>query len=132
MPLDHVNGECIDGLDIIYRIVPISKYQELPGLTTVVEVTEGKKFKRKKFESVPVWQAAENYAKITFCNSGAPAGQLGYDILVQEYPRTHQVAFIFCAEIFGHEQFVVAPFELSQEQVTEMKAIAQWEDIVVN
>lgn len=132
MPLDHVNGERVEGMDLIYRVVPIEKYKNLPGLTVLVEKTSGSAFKSKKVESVPIWAAAENYAMISFMNSGAPAGPLSYDCLVQEYPAKHVVCFVFCAKIFGVEMYVQAPFELTPEQIAEMKVIGEWKDASVN
>lgn len=132
MPLDHVNGERVEGMDLIYRVVPIEKYQQLPGLTTLVEKTTGSAFKTKKVESVPIWQAATDYAMIAFKNTGAPAGPLHYDVLAQEYPVTARVCFVFCAKIFGREMYVQAPFQLTDEQIAEMKVIGEWEDVKVN
>lgn len=131
MPLDHVNGERLDGMDLIYRVVPVGKYKELPGLTTLVEETTGKKFKRKVVKQYPIWQAAENYARMAFSKAGYH-GPLQVDCLAQEYPRVSHVAFVFCAKIFGVEQYVVAPFELTPEQIAEMKTIGQWEETTVN
>lgn len=131
MPLNHVNGERIDGMDLIYRVVPVEKYKELPGLTTLVEETSGSQFKRKVTRQYPIWQAAENYARMAYSNSGY-SGPLHVDCLVQEYGSAHVVCFIFCAKIFGVEQYVVAPFELTDEQIAEMKVIGQWEDATVN
>lgn len=132
MPLDHVNGERVEGMDLIYRVVPIEKYQQLPGLTTLVEKTTGSAFKNKKVECLPIWKAATDYAQIAFKNSGAPAGPLHYDMLVQEYPATGRVCFVFCAKIFGVEMYVQAPFQLTDEQIAEMKVIGEWEDVKVN
>lgn len=119
-------------MDLIYRVVPIEKYKDLPGLTTLVETTTGSAFKKKKVESIAIWEAATNYAMIAFKNSGAPTGPLHYDVLTQEYPRTRIVTFVFCAKIFGREMYVPAPFQLSDEQIAEMKVIGEWEDATVN
>lgn len=132
MPLDHVNGERVDGMDLVYRIVPIEKYQQLPGLTTLVEKTVGTAFKKKTVESVPILKAATDYAMIAFKNSGAPAGPLHYDVLCQEYPAVNRVCFVFCAKIFGRELYVPAPFQLTDEQIAEMKVIGEWEEMKAN
>jgi hypothetical protein len=127
MPLDHVNGERVEGMDLVYRVVPIEKYQQLPGLTTLVEKTTGSFYKKKTVESLPIWKAATDYAQIAFKNSGAPAGPLHYDMLAQEYPAVGVVCFVFCAKIFGRELYVQAPFQLTDEQIAEMKVIGEWD-----
>lgn len=132
MPLDHVNGERVEGMDLIYRVVPIEKYQQLPGLTTLVEKTIGNAFKTKKKECLPIWKAATEYAQVAFKNSGAPSGMLNYDVIAQEYPRVGQVCFVYCAKVFGRELYVPAPFQLTDEQIAEMKVIGEWEDVKVN
>jgi len=131
MPLDHVNGERIDGMDLIYRVVPVEKYKELPGLTTLVEETSGSKFKRKVTKQYPIWAAAERFARMAYSKAGY-SGPLNVDCIAQEYGRAGVVCFVFCAKIFGVEQFVVAPFELTDEQIAEMKVIGQWDEVTVN
>lgn len=132
MPLDHIHGDHIEGMDSVRRVVPVEKYKALPGLTTLVEETTGKSFRRKQVVEKSIWNAAEDYAKIAFRNSGAPAGPLSYDVIAIEYPRTFVVAFLFAADIFGHEMLVPVPVELTPEQVAEMKVIGEWEDVTVN
>lgn len=132
MPLNHINGERVEGMDLVYRVVPLEKYQKLPGLTVMVEETKHSPIKTKQVKSVPIWEAATNYAQQAFMNSGAPAGPLNYDVLCQEYYMTQTVCFIFCANIYGTELYVQAPFELSHEQIAELKNIGEWEDAKVN
>lgn len=132
MPLNHVSGETVEGMDAIFRVVPIEKYQEQTRLTTVVEEMQGTKFRRKRKVSKPIWMAALDYAKRCFLNSGAPPGPLSFDCIAQEYPRTNIVCFIFEATIFGHNMLVTAPFLLTPEQIADLTVRNLWQPYTLN
>lgn len=128
MPLDHENGEIIEGADRAFRIVPVEKWKELPKITTLVEQEVGQHFKRKVKVEVPIWEHAYNLAALAFRDAGAPAGgQLMYDVLVQEYPRLGLVAFFFCAVIKGQELYVSIPVMLGDEQIIDLHNRGLWE-----
>lgn len=127
MPLNHDKGEYLSDRDFIYRVVPVEKYQNLPRLTTVVEKTVGQQFKKQEHVIVPIWQAALEYAQCQFAEAGAPAGTLSYDVIAQEYPRENVVTFLFCALIKGEERYVIAPFQLTDDQIADLAAVGQWQ-----
>lgn len=132
MPLDHENGEILEDRDFVFRVVPVEKYMNLPRLTTLVRETTGNKFKREITVQRSIWEAAFGLARTAFTEAGAPAGTISYDVIVQEYPREHVVAFVFCMTIRGEERFVTAPFQLTAEQIGDLIATNQWEMIPVN
>jgi len=132
MPLNHVAGEQIEGLDPIYRVVPLAKYQEQTRLTTqVMEMSTGK-FRREVARTRPIWQAALNHAMMSFAAAGTTPGALAYDCIAQEYPRTGMVAFIFNATVNGAELFVTAPFALGQQQIADLTLRNLWQPYTIN
>ena len=127
MPLNHIQGEKLEFMDDVWRIVPVSKYKELTRLTTEVEGMSTGKFKRKIRIEKPIWQAAFEYATACFIHQGAILGtQIDYDVICQEYPREGSVCFIFCAKILGKEYFVTAPFILSDSQLGDLITRNLW------
>jgi hypothetical protein len=127
MPLNHLSGERVEGMDAVWRVVPVEKYQQQERLTTTVKRMTTGKFKRLRDVEMPIFQAAWEHAQIAFANSGAPAGAMHVDIIAQEYPRTGQVCFIFAGRVFGSEMFVTAPFQLSQEQIADLALRDLWQ-----
>jgi hypothetical protein len=125
MPLNKITGETIEGLDPIFRVVSADKYKALPRLTTIVREATGKQFKTEVEVERPIWEAALGHAQIAYWNAGA-APPLRYDVTVQEYPRTGQVAFLFCARVGGEELYVPAVFALSPQQVAELTLAGDW------
>jgi hypothetical protein len=132
MPLDQTKGEVIEGFDPIFRVVPLSKYAEQTRLTTVVQRMSTGKFKRKVDVVKPIWIAAREHAAQAFANSGADAGSLAFDVLVQEYPRTGVVNFIFNATLSGQEMYVSAPFKLTEEQIADLTVRNLWQPYTIN
>lgn len=132
MPLNHSAGETVEGMDAVYRVVPVAKYQEMPRLTTLVKRVMGNKFRRPRDVQMPIFQAAWEHAQIAFANAGAPAGGMNVDIIAQEYPRTGTVCFVFCGHVFGHEMFVTAPFKLADSQIADLTVRNLWQPYRLN
>jgi hypothetical protein len=132
MVLNREIGEIVEGMDDIFRVVPIEKYKNQPRLTTTVRRMSGKKFRREVDVTMPIWQAAHDHAVMSFAKSGAPAGQLAYDAIAQEYPRTGCLCFIFAADINGAEMFVTAPFLLGNDQIADLELRGLWQRYTVN
>lgn len=132
MPLNRVSGETVEGMDAIFRVVPLSKYAEQTRLTTIVKEMRGKKFRREVDVEKPIWEAALNHAQRCFYNSGAKAGALSYDCIVQEYPRTSIVCFIFETTIDGMNMLVPAPFRLGPEQIADLTVRNLWQPYTLN
>ncbi len=132
MPLDHVHGEQIDGYDPVYRVVPVAKYAEQTRLTTVIKRMSTGKFKRMVDATVPIWDAARNYAMEAFIGAGAQPGRLDFDCICQEMPRENAVVFIFNATIDGVEHYVTAPFRLGHEQIADLTVRNLWQPYTVN
>jgi hypothetical protein len=132
MPLNREHGETVEGMDAIFRVAPVEKWQAQTRLTTIVEEMQGTKFRRKRKVSKPIWEAALDHAKRCFFNSGAPPGPLSFDCIVQEYPRTSIVCFIFEATIFGHNMLVTAPFLLTPEQIADLAVRNLWQHYTLN
>lgn len=130
MPLNHLIGERVDGLDPIFQVVPVAKWREQTRLTTTVRREVGKKFKREIDVQEPIWLAALGHAQIAFLKEGADPTHLSYDVICQEHIRDRVVCFIFCAKINGVEKYVIAPFALSEQQVADLKVRGLWRDLV--
>ncbi len=131
MPLDHENGEDIQGFGGPKRVVPAAKYQSLPRLTVIVREAVGKKFKVEADVERPLWIAALGYAQVGFFKDGA-GPHTTFDVIAQEYPLTGHVVFVFCARIRGEEKLVVAPFVLSPQQIADLKVAGHWADLQLN
>jgi hypothetical protein len=132
MPLNHLAGEHLDGYDPVYRVVAPSKYAEQTRLTTIVEEMRGKKFQRKVKVQRSIWEAALRHAQLAFYSAGADPGRLAYDCIVQEYPRTGMVVFIFNATVLGEERYVLAPFKLGHEQIADLTVRNLWQPYTLN
>lgn len=129
MPLDHVNGERVEGMDEVFIVAEFDKYAEQTRLTTQVE--DKRPMKRARLVEKPIVNVAMNHAATAFANSGLRMGS-DIDILVQEYPRTQQICFIFCACIGGQDYLVTAPFQLADEQVRDLELRGLWTPYRVN
>lgn len=106
MPLDRVNGEKIEGLEGPYRVVPVEKWR----LT-------------------PLFEAAAQAAADAFRKAGYPL-IVGFDetqILIQEYPRSRQLAMIFVMNIRGQEQLYPYVFALPDDMVSSLSASGLWQ-----
>lgn len=133
MPLNHIAGEHIEGLDPVFRIVPVSKYIEQSRLTTIVEEMTGKKFQRKVKREKPIIEVAMKYAAEGYAKLGLEVGS-DIDILVQEYIRVGQVAFLFCARVNGEDYYITPPalFQLGHEQIADLTLRGLWQPYTVN
>lgn len=126
-------GEIIEGMDDVFRVVPIEKYKQQPRLTCVVKEQTGGKFKRLVDVEKPIWIAALQYAQRAFAGVGAQPGlPLAYDAIAQEYPRINVVCFVFAATINGQEYFVPAPFALTDAQIKDLTLRNLWQPYTVN
>jgi hypothetical protein len=131
MPLNHEIGEIVEGMDDIFRVSPIEKWQQQTRLTTIVEEMSTGKFKRPVKKVKMVWLAAFEYAQRAFYNSGA-SGKIIYDAIAQEYPRTGILTFVFCSVVNGQELFVTAPFKLTDQQIADLTLRNLWQPYTVN
>lgn len=131
MPLNHLTGEKIEGMDPIFRVVPAAKYKNLPRLTTTVMEWQGKQFKTEVAVERPVWETALGHAQIAYFEAGADPQHLSYDVIAQEYPRANTVTFVFCAKVHGQDHFVVAPFALAPEQVASLVLTGDWQPLLL-
>lgn len=133
MPLDHVKGETVEGMDAVFVVSPLSKWASQSRLTTEVKEVQGKKFKREVTVERPVWDVALRYAQAAFMAAGAdPGSKLSYDCIVQEYPRTGIICFIFNATLGGNELYVTAPFKLGADQIADLTVRNMWRPYTLN
>ena len=98
-------GEKIQGLDDDFIVSPISRWTD-----TVL------------FED-----AAKNAAQ-SFQASGAilPIDIRADDCIVQEYPKTNKLLFLFVRQIRGKEHFYPYVYDLPPAMVAELKTIGRW------
>jgi hypothetical protein len=123
MPLDHVNGERIEGMDSFYVVAPFEKYADQSRLTA--KVKEVRKFKRDRVVEKPIVAVAMEHAQQAFAEIGLPRGS-EVDILVQEYSRVGVLLFLFCARLNGTDYYVKAPFQLGEEQIRDLTHRGLW------
>jgi hypothetical protein len=123
MPLDHVRGERVEGMDSVYVVAPFDKWAEQTNLTT--RLKQKRKFRRDKIVDVPIVRAAFDYAAEAFAKKGLRIGS-DIDILCQEYVRTGVLTFIFCARINSEDYYVTAPFKLGEEQIRDLTLRGLW------
>jgi hypothetical protein len=123
MPLDHVRGERVEGMDSVFVVAPFEKYAEQTRLTASIK--EVRQFKRDRIVEKPIVEVAMRHAKQAFDKIGLPVGS-EVDILVQEYVRVGVVLFLFCARINGTDYFVKAPFQLGEEQIRDLTHRGLW------
>jgi len=137
MPLNHVTGEQLTGTDPVYRVVPAKKYKELPRLTVPVEEETGGKFKVKRIVERPIWEYALGEAQIALFKAGVPVTKLAYDAIVQEYPRTNNIIFVFHVRTGSKDLYITVPPEppgitLRPEQVADLTAANLWQPYLAN
>lgn len=131
MALDHEHGELIEGMDYVYTIAPAQKYAELTNLVITLEEETGGKFKRKKPVTRPIFEHAMRYAARAFRNSGISPGS-DIDILVQEYPRTNMVCFVFCVEDEDEDLLVPVPVLLGEQMIADLVSRGLWQPYRAN
>lgn len=135
MPLDHERGEP-NPLGLRHRVVPVSKYRELPHLEVEYETTTGKQFKVPVTRTRPIYADAVIRAREAFEAKGAIFPNVNRirsfpedAILVQEFPEQGQVEFIFCRKVAGEEMFVrIPPYTLPPDLIGWLKATDRWRD----
>lgn len=105
MPLDRTNGEHIEGLEGPFRVVPVEKWR-----------------------FTPLFEAAAKAAADAFGKAGYPL-IIGFDesqILIQEYPRSRQLAMVFVMSIKGEEMLYPYVFALPDEMIASLRAAGHW------
>jgi len=103
--LDHNNGERIEGLPERYVVAPADRWTDSPLFADAVK------------HAVDAFMQAGALRPIFF---GAD------DILVQEYPDTRQVAFIFARKIAGKPYYYPFVYDLPDDMVAQLKAVGRW------
>lgn len=129
--LNMQSGETLDGLGPLYRVVPVSKWAELTNLT--VPYTVPHPF-RTITKTRPLFMDALETAKDAFLKAGAvlPIDIYEDDILVQEYPLTGSVVFVFRRFIGIEERFVPRKYDLPPSAIAWLKATGRWSDTITH
>lgn len=106
MPLNHEQGEQIEGLPATFRVVPVGKWFD-----------------------TPLFDQAAQIAAQMFANEGAivPVKFDETDVLVQEYPKDAKLVFIFHKMIKGKEMLYPYTWSLPPEMIAELKTTGKWE-----
>lgn len=108
MSLNRTDGEQIEGLEGPFRVVPARKWFE----TSLFDAAAG--------EAARKFRAAGWGLSISFDED---------QVLVQEYPRTRQLAMIFQMRIRGQDTYYVHVFALPPEMIANLKASNLWDDV---
>lgn len=105
MSLDTKRGENLEGLTGPYRVVPARKWFE----TSLFDSAANEAAKKFRASGWPL--------DITFAED---------QVLVQEYPRTNQLAMVFHMRIRGEDQFYVHVFALPDAMIANLTASNLW------
>jgi hypothetical protein len=104
MALNHVLGEMIGDLGGAYRVAPVAKWQD----------TE-------------LWSKAAEAAAEAFLKSGSLWPVQFTGILVQEYPITNKLAFVFEATVRNAPMLYPYVWELQPEVISEFVNTGRWQ-----
>lgn len=111
MPLDPEKGEIIDGLGSLYRVAPKEKWERTP-----------------MFEEARI-KANEAFRRTAgkFVSDVTPALTIDSEnFIVQEYPFTGQLAFVFSAKVNGEESFYPYVFQLPPQMTDALHVQGMW------
>jgi hypothetical protein len=104
MALNHDLGELIQGLPGPYRVVPLHKWQD-----------------------TQLWEQAAEMAGKAFKRSGSLRKRVQFtDVLVQEYPKTSKLLFLFEATVAGQPMYYPWVWDLTPEMIAEFTTTGKW------
>lgn len=105
MPLDRKNGEIVGDLGRDFQVAPLDRWA-----------------------GTPLFAEASAHASRAFIQAGAllPIEYRDQDVLIQEYPRQHKIAFLFQRRIAGKEHFYPYVFDLPIKLVEHLRASGKW------
>lgn len=105
MPLNRETGEIVGDLGADYIVAPFSRYAETPLLGEAIA-----------------------HATDAFVAAGAllPISIREPDVLIQEYPATNKVVFLFQRRICGKEHFYPYVFSLPHQMVQALRLVGRW------
>ncbi len=105
MPLNRETGEIIGDLGTSYYIAPFARWVD-----------------------TPLFGEACSQAADAFISAGAllPVDFREPDVLIQEYPDTNRVAFVFQRKIGGREHFYPYIFALPHPMVQSLRLTGRW------
>lgn len=105
MPLDQTKGEIIGDLGTNYFVAPFLRWAE-----------------------TPFFGQAYDHAIEAFTISGAilPIKITQDQVLIQEYPDSNKVAFLFQMRIKGKEHFYPYVYELPPAMVSSLRLVGRW------
>lgn len=103
--LNRVTGELIESLGPGHVVAPLSRWAD-----------------------TSLFEEAADRAAAVFHKAGAilPITWDEEDILVQEYPQLHKLAFIFARRIAGKARYHVAVIALPPSTVAELRMSGRW------
>lgn len=121
-------GELIDGLGPHFRIAPVGKWEELTGFHVPYQVPHPF---RTIVKERPIFLDALEKAKDAFIAAGAvlPIDISEDDILIQEYPLTGTVVFLFRRHVGIREMFVPVKYDLPPAAIAWLKATNRWSEL---
>lgn len=136
MSLNRERGEVLAGMGP-YRVVPAAKWRELPRVHHVYQEYEipDNPCTRLEIKSRPLYADALARAQAAFQEAGAmmPVVIPESAILVQEYPKTSQVVFLFAREVAGRELIVaLPPYTLDHKVIGWLTTTGRWVPDVVH
>lgn len=106
MSFNREKGEFLAGLGTDYVIAPNGRWTD-----------------------TPLYDEAARHALEVFRESGSLAIRQHFDddeILVQEYPKSRKLAFLFCRKIRNEPYYYTFTWDLPPEMITELRMSGRW------
>lgn len=114
MALDRTNGEVVEGLGHMYRVVPTDKWATTDfGAPHFLEAHEKATLAFKR-------------AAGKFAASGKKMNLARDNVLVQEYPLLDKVAFIFEGKVGTEEMVYAYVFDVDPVLIEALRMAGEW------
>lgn len=106
MALNREKGEVLSGLGSEYVVAPNGRWTD-----------------------TPFYDEAARHALEVFRESGSLAIRQHFDddeILIQEYPRSRKLVFLFCRKIRGEPNYYIFTWDIPEAMIPELRMSGRW------
>lgn len=108
MPLNKEIGEYLEGLGHMWRVAPLSKWQE-----------------------TPFFEDAAQHACNVFIQAGAPQPVRLFEehILIQEYPLLDKLVYLFQFTVKGAEMYADYTYTFNPAAIEHLTRMGKWQPV---
>lgn len=112
----------------------VAKWMELTNLKIAVEYLPYGPCSKPETVLVPIFLDAMQRARKAFIDAGALVPcEIGEDsVKVYEFPRQHQVLFVFYRTVLGEPKEFSRKYDLTPEVIGFLKATGRWADVTTH